>query len=154
MGFHRYTFPASDAAAIVFDLENGGCWDKATQTHIEAESDRTLTGWRHSSGWAKDQKVYFMAEFSKPFTFEQVGEHYARASFRTDEGEQVLVKVALSPVSVEGARENLVAELPGWASTRPQSRRPNNGTTSSRKSASRPPTPRPARFSTQPFTTP
>lgn len=114
VGFHRYTFPASDAAAIVFDLENGGCWDKATQTHIEAESDRTLTGWRHSSGWAKDQKVYFMAEFSKPFTFEQIGEHYARASFRTDEGEQVLVKVALSPVSVEGARENLVAELPGW----------------------------------------
>ena len=26
----------------------------------------------------------------------------------------MLVKVALSPVSVEGARENLVAELPGW----------------------------------------
>ena len=40
VGFHRYTFPASDAAAIVFDLENGGCWDKATETHIEAERDR------------------------------------------------------------------------------------------------------------------
>lgn len=25
VGFHRYTFPASDNAAIVFDLENGGC---------------------------------------------------------------------------------------------------------------------------------
>ena len=39
---------------------------------------------------------------------------YARASFRTTDGEQVSLKVALSPVSVEGARENLAAELPGW----------------------------------------
>lgn len=114
VGFHRYTFPASDAAAVVFDLENGGCWDKATETHIEAVGNRRIEGWRYSSGWADAQKVYFTAEFSKPFAFERVGDHYARASFRTDEGEQVLVKVALSPVSVEGARENLVAELPGW----------------------------------------
>ena len=32
VGLHRYTFPASDDAAVVFDLENGGCWDKATET--------------------------------------------------------------------------------------------------------------------------
>ena len=86
VGFHRYTFPASDAAAVVFDLENGGCWDKATETHIEAVGDRRIEGWRHSTGWAKDQRVYFAAEFSKPFVFERVGDHYARASFRTSEG--------------------------------------------------------------------
>ena len=114
VGFHRYTFPASDAAAVVFDLENGGCWDKATETHIEAVGDRRIEGWRHSTGWAKDQRVYFAAEFSKPFVFERVGDHYARASFRTSEGEQVLLKVALSPVSVEGARVNFATELPGW----------------------------------------
>lgn len=67
VGLHRYTFPASDAAAVVFDLENGGCWDKATETHLAKEGDRTVTGWRHSTGWAKDQRVYFAAEFSKPF---------------------------------------------------------------------------------------
>ena len=115
VGLHRYTFPAADDAAVVFDLENGGCWDKATETHMEAVCDRTVKGWRHSSGWARNQKVYFVAEFSKPFTeFEQVGEHYGRASFPTTDGEQVLVKVALSPVSVEGAEKNLAAELPGW----------------------------------------
>ena len=115
VGLHRYTFPASDAAAVVFDLENGGCWDKATQTHLEKEGDSRITGWRYSTGWAKDQRVYFVAEFSKPFAkFETVGDKYARASFATTDGEQVLLKVALSPMSIEGAKANLVAELPGW----------------------------------------
>ncbi|WP_348715820.1 GH92 family glycosyl hydrolase [uncultured Alistipes sp.] len=114
VGLHRYTFPAAEDAAIVFDLENGGCWDKATDTRIEAVGDRRIEGWRHSTGWAKDQRVYFSAEFSRPFAFERVGDHYARASFATADGEQVLLKVALSPVSVEGARANLAAELSGW----------------------------------------
>ena len=114
VGLHRYTFPEAGDAAVVFDLENGGCWDKATETHIEAVGDRRIEGWRHSAGWARDQRVYFAAEFSKPFAFERIGDRYARASFRTGEGEQVLLKVALSPVSVEGARANLAAELPGW----------------------------------------
>ena len=115
VGLHRYTFPASEEAAVVFDLENGGCWDKATETHLERIDERTITGWRYSTGWARDQKVYFVAEFSKPFaSFETIGEHYGRASFTTSEGEQVLVKVALSPVSIEGAKANLAAELPGW----------------------------------------
>ena len=115
VGFHRYTFPAADDAAVIFDLENGGCWDKATETHIEPSGDSRLVGWRYSTGWAKDQRVWFVAEFSRPFTsFEQVGEHYARVNFATAEGEQLMLKVALSPVSVEGAEANLAAELPGW----------------------------------------
>ena len=116
VGLHRYTFPASDAAAVVFDLENGGCWDKATDTGFRFSDDSTrISGWRYSTGWAKDQRVYFAAEFSKPFAkFETVGDKYARASFSTTDGEQLLVKVALSPVSVEGAETNLAAELPEW----------------------------------------
>ena len=114
VGLHRYTFPAAEDAAVVFDLENGGCWDKATETAFVSDGLR-LSGYRYSTGWAKDQRVYFVAEFSKPFAkFETVGERYARASFSTTDGEQVLVKVALSPVSVEGAEANLAAELPGW----------------------------------------
>ena len=58
VGLHRYTFPTSDEAAVVIDLENGGCWDKATETRMEAEGDRVVTGYRYSTGWAKDQKIY------------------------------------------------------------------------------------------------
>ena len=126
VGFHRYAFPTSDEAALVFDLENGGCWDKATDTGFCLSDDSTrLSGWRYSSGWAKDQKVWFVAEFSKPvkgITFLQPGEtseagtaaRYARVDFDTTGGEPLLVKVALSPVSAEGAAANLEAELPGW----------------------------------------
>ncbi len=119
VGLHRYTFPHSDEAAIVFDLENGGCWDKATNTFIEPCGNQAVRGWRHSSGWAKDQKLFFYAEFSKPF--EDLHIHsidykplYAKATFKTSDKEQIMLKVALSPVSMEGAEANLKAELPGW----------------------------------------
>ena len=39
---------------------------------------------------------------------------YGRASFTTAEGEEILLKVAISPVSIEGARLAMQTELPGW----------------------------------------
>lgn len=117
VGLHRYTFPESDSSAVVIDLQNGGCWDKATETHMEAEGNNRVVGYRNSTGWAKDQKVFFVAEFSKPFdSFELKGENdlFGRASFRTANGEEVMMKVALSPVSIEGAKANLEAEMPAW----------------------------------------
>lgn len=115
VGLHRYTFPASNEAAIVFDLENGGCWDKATATEMHAENDSTIVGYRYSRGWASDQKVYFVAQFAKPFdSFDMHGSdsRYGRASFHTAQGEQVLLKVAISPVSIDGAKANMAAEAP------------------------------------------
>lgn len=124
VGMHRYTFPESDSSAIVFDLENGGCWDKATGTFMEvvpgnamASKANAIRGYRYSKGWANDQKIYFYAEFSRPFdSFSIEGENkmYGRASFTTGKDEQILVKVALSPVSIDGAKANMAAELPGW----------------------------------------
>ena len=127
VGFSRYTFPASDSSAIVFDLENGGCWDKAYDTKVTAIDSCTIEGYRFSTGWAKDQKIYFQARFSKPFDSideiaakeysadgKEYSVNYFRAGFRTTEGEQVMVKVAVSPVSEEKAALNMSAELPGW----------------------------------------
>ncbi len=124
-GLHRYTFPQTDEASIVFDLENGGCWDRATNTFIEKISDTAIRGYRWSKGWASNQKLHFYAEFSRPFTDFQIitksnrsGEElplYACAGFGAlNAGEQIMVKVALSPVSMEGAVANMTAELAGW----------------------------------------
>lgn len=114
VGMHRYTFPASDSAAIVFDLENGGCWDKATGTLTEKVDSVTIRGYRFSTGWAKNQKVFFYAQFSKPF--EKFTSHgpYSRMDFQTTEGEQIMVKVAISPTSMDGAQANMEEELAGW----------------------------------------
>ena len=128
VGIHRYTFPSDETSAIVVDLENGGCWDRAYKTGITQVDDHSISGFRHSTGWARNQMVFFYAEFSRPFdsvelirkdvrvsreaTEEQV--RFGRFGFKTAEGEQILVKVALSSVSEEGARANMAAELPGW----------------------------------------
>ena len=134
VGFHRYTFPATDQANLVFDLENGGCWDDVTDAGFEVVKDdaghvKALGGYRFSTGWARNQKVFFWAEFSRPSVEFAVAENPNNDSERkrvrkpiygyyglgkVEEGTQVLVKVALSPVSIEGAKANMAAELPGW----------------------------------------
>ena len=116
VGLHRYTFPADEEEAVVFDLKNGGNWDKTTDAHMEADGDKRITGWRHSTGWADNQKLFFVAEFSRPFTgFELKTEDglYGRADFAAS-SEPLLMKVAISPVSVENAAANMATELPGW----------------------------------------
>ena len=138
VGLHRYTFPASENAAIVFDLRNGGCWDRTMDTFIEAADPTTgsasdsvtyaIRGYRYSRGWADNQKIYFYAEFSKtPENLEIIREDvkiwddvtvniptFAKAGFKSAADEQIMLKVALSPVSMEGAYRNMHAELPGW----------------------------------------
>ena len=117
VGLHRYTFPESQEAAIVFDLENGGCWDKSTETFMQAEGNNRVVGYRYSKGWAKNQRIYFAAEFAKPFdSFELKGHEnmYGRASFSTAAGEEVMLKVAISPVSIDGAKLALESEIPAW----------------------------------------
>ncbi|MBQ9701400.1 MAG: GH92 family glycosyl hydrolase, partial [Bacteroidales bacterium] len=121
VGLHRYTFPEASDAAILFDLENGGCWDRVTDAGFEVLKNDggkiiALGGHRYSAGWAKNQKIFFWATFSTPIEdFTVTENYYGRCSLgNTAAGQQVLVKVALSPVSVEGARANMDAELPGW----------------------------------------
>ena len=122
VGLHRYTFAKSDKANIVLDLK----WrDKVLDSELKIVGKTRIEGYRRSESWAKNQIVYFVAEFSKPFTnakelIESIsgpnGTERRKAAFhfKTKAGEQILVKVAISPVSIEGARKNLQAEIPGW----------------------------------------
>ena len=140
VGMHRYTFPESDEAGIVFNMMNGGCWDRSMDTFIKVADPQTgmisedqtqgtaLIGYRYSRGWADDQKIYFYAEFSKPFTSIDVITNdiqiwqdefknmptYAHAHFQTEEGEQILMKVSLSSVSMKGAYDNMHQDSHGW----------------------------------------
>ena len=111
---HRYTFPEGEDASIILDLVHGGCFDRPEDLFAEAVSDTKVIGRRHSWGWSNYQKVYFVIEFSKPFTeFEpiDVNNFYYRIHFDTTPGEQIGVKVALSSTSPEGAELNFNAEV-------------------------------------------
>jgi predicted alpha-1,2-mannosidase len=128
VGFHKYTFPASNEAKVIIDLENGQAWDAPVEGYIIQENDSVVSGYRYSKGWANDQRVFFTALFSKPMKGFVVSEKdetregvsltavrtYGQALFDTNDKEVLFAKVALSPVSIENAKLNMQAELPGW----------------------------------------
>lgn len=128
VGFHKYTFLGNESPAIVFDMVNGGCWDKTTEAVIRVVNDSTVSGYRYSKGWADDQRVFFRAEFSRKFDnvefivndsvkegdMAKGAQLFARVNFAAENKEPVYMKVALSPTSEEGAQLNMQTELSGW----------------------------------------
>ena len=115
VAFHRYSFPADATKGyIALNLAQGIGWDKMTSCKFKQESDKTITGFRMSEGWAKDQRVYFVAEFSEPVQLEENERDTIGIFSVVSTSQPLLVKVGISAVSVENARENLQQELPGW----------------------------------------
>ena len=127
-GFHKYTFPATDQARVILDLEHN-IKNPSVETALRVEDQTTVSGYRLSKGWGGQRAVYFVMKFSKPFTAVSVEQDGLRLpdahagvgksvkaafDFKTATNEAVLVKVGISGTGVEGARRNLAAEIPGW----------------------------------------
>ncbi len=127
-GVHRYTFPADAPAALVVDLGFAVNWDRPTETAIAVTGPSSLAGRRFSTGWARDQRLWFVLECSRPFAAHAVADGdgeaassgavegpRARACLRfAPSGEPLVVRVGLSGVDVDGARANLRAEMPDF----------------------------------------
>jgi len=127
-GFHRYTFPASDSARVFVNLKYGQ-EDVPIETHMKVDGPALVTGYRFSSGWAANQKVFFAARFSRPISRVAMGAAGAMTDgLREAKGKDVkgffffpskadsvlLVKVGISAVSIEGALRNLDGEIRDW----------------------------------------
>ena len=134
VAFHRYTFPETDESKIILDLGHQiGEQKESDWSHLRIVNDRRIEGEKTDG----PGKVYFVAEFSKPFLYygtfdaeyvtpesgaavfayknaEQGKNIGAFITYDTAKNEQILVKVAISYTSIEGARKNLDAELPHW----------------------------------------
>src|SRR5690606_37852543 len=65
VGFHSYNFGEAKSGHIIIDLEEG-IGDRAMETYIRQVNDTTIEGYRFSRGWARDQRIYFTAIFSRP----------------------------------------------------------------------------------------
>ena len=115
VGFHRYTFNGGgDDALLALDLAQCIGWDTMTDCLLTQESPTRLTGYRRSTGWAKDRRIYFDMEFSRPVRI-AVRDSMTRAVLAVkNDGQPLLVKVALSPVDIDKAKKNMQTELPGW----------------------------------------
>ncbi len=127
VGFHRYTFPENSQPGVIVDLGHG-MEDVTLESSIKVVDKQTITGYRNSSGFIKDQHVYFCARFSKPFeavTSYIDGEKGKERElsgkvckiflqFKPENEEKVLVKVGLSATGEEGAMKNMEKEVPEW----------------------------------------
>ena len=126
VGFHQYTFPQSSNASVVIDLGYKQNWDSPTDSYLEVVNDSLVTGYRFSTGWAKDQRIYFAALFSKPFDRTTLAEDTivkgesreikARGQFHFETADQevIMLKVGLSSASVEAAIDAISEEIPYW----------------------------------------
>lgn len=123
---HRFTFPETEKAGFILDLDYSIQRQTNLDMQVEVVSDTEIRGHKLSQYWAFDQQLSFYAKFSKPFTYEvlrdtlidQNGKKQPRCKvllqFATQKDEQVMVKMAVSAVDMEGAQKNLEAEIPGW----------------------------------------
>ena len=113
-GFHRYTFKNGAKAQLALDLSQCIGWDKLNDCLLTQESATRLTGFRRSNGWAADRRIYFTIDFSQPVTVHRLDSMERVVVSVADNTKPLLVKVALSPVSIDKAKLNMQAELAGW----------------------------------------
>jgi len=113
-GFHRYTFKNGAKAQLALDLSQCIGWDKLNDCLLTQESATRLTGFRRSNGWAADRRIYFSIDFSQPVTVHRLDSMERVVVSVADNTKPLLVKVALSPVSIDKAKLNMQVELAGW----------------------------------------
>lgn len=125
---HKYTFPEAEQAHIAINLTYGIGWDQPTAAFFKKVDSQTYTGYRFSTGWAKDQRLYFAIKLSRPVENVKLfsDEKYvpgdsvrgvrlvSELNFSTRKGDKILLKVGISPVSEQNALANIEAEVPDW----------------------------------------
>ncbi len=127
VGVHRYTFPAGQQANVLLDLRHGlvgaspGRLDAhVVESNFKMKGRNTLSGYTITDGWAGRKHVYFVMQLDQPFrNYTWVSDPAAKRNqrvvlhFNKLAGSQLQVKVGISSVSIENARQNLNAEAKG-----------------------------------------
>ena len=123
-GYHKYTFPSRKEAKVFIDLKHR---DKIIESHIKITNSNSVSGFRRSESWARDQRVYFYAVFSEDFkktgVFSDdvyipekdyaVGNNIKAIIEFNDPQKPVYVKVGISAISEENAKMNLESDIGG-----------------------------------------
>lgn len=136
-GIHRYTLPESKNVLLRFDLGFGNGTearvghngDEPLECYFKRIDDHTIAGYRRSMGFVGERYVYFAAQTNRPFVDVDIFADGAKIPSKNEATavrlntylsfpgsgaqEKLLVKVAISSSSVEGAMAGLV-EIPDW----------------------------------------
>lgn len=126
VALHRYTYHKTDSASILIDLQHGPSWNEK-QYHSQVQScdaswedSQTLTGHVRNSVWVS-QDYFFVMKFNRPVSDSiylplaetEKGKRII-ATFSLNPEDVLMMKVALSTTSIEGAKRNMNAEISGW----------------------------------------
>ena len=121
VAMHQYTYPNSKANLLV-DLQHGLRFltdSLVLESDVKVENNKTISGYCHTKNWV-ERKYFFTIQFNEAFS------SYQQLSQRNNEkapryvlsfnlkNKILQTKIALSTVSVAGAKNNLQNELPGW----------------------------------------
>ena len=126
-GIQKYTFPKDSLSQIHIDLGYALNWDSPVDTYIEVVNNTTIEGYRKSTGWARDQRVYFVIELSKPFSTYNIYSDDSLAvspvkgrktkislNYIMTDNEEIIIKTGLSTSNIMGARRSLDLEAPNF----------------------------------------
>ena len=121
IAYQNYKFNNSKLPSFILDLGYAVNWDKPLDGYLRVENDSKIVGYRHSTGWAKNQKVFFVIQTSAPISrynliastdtktldTETKGAKTGGQFFFEAGTTQVGLKVSVSSVSIENAQQNM-----------------------------------------------
>lgn len=127
-GVHRYTFPKESTPTVIVDLKHSLDNEHIYESSLQVVNPHEITGMRNTRGWSDNQRIYFVIQCSQPFEKATLINNQkalegkeaegtdlqALLKFKDHTSEPIVMKVGLSIVSVENARENLQAEVEGF----------------------------------------
>ncbi|MCD8228142.1 MAG: GH92 family glycosyl hydrolase [Bacteroides ovatus] len=125
VAMHHYSFER-EKPKVFIDFQSG-CVSSERDYHnrvlaseVQIEDNRTISGHSRVKAWV-ERDLFYVIEFDRPFMYvedlqDTIANKAPKKLFHFDLGKKkdLNVKVAISTVSVEGAKANLQSELPHW----------------------------------------
>jgi predicted alpha-1,2-mannosidase len=122
VAFHKYTYP-NQKAKLLLDFQHGFQFlndSLVLESDIKIENTTTISGYCKTKGWVT-KKYFFTIHFQTPFikSKELPKEKKQNApkyilDFQFPKNKVLQVKIALSSVSVDGAKLNMKTEISHW----------------------------------------
>lgn len=118
VGFHRYRFPQNvKNITFVVTLNKR---NKLTGS-IQKVNNQSIKGNFITTAWAKNRHLAFGMETNLPFNYlEKPNDNKRYLTFDVSKTHELLIKVALSPVSEANAFENMKSEINHWDFEKPR----------------------------------
>ncbi len=125
-GMHQYQFQEGAGQKVIIDLQHR---DLVMNSWLRQTGENELEGYRESRAWANDQRVYFVIKVSQNIKEIKLalndktesGANFAQGknvkgilNFGKASDKPLIIKVGISAVSIENARQNLDAEINHW----------------------------------------